>query len=310
METIFSIDQIPKKVPLFITIGNFDGIHIGHRHLLSFFKKQAKKHQAKTLLITFDQHTKLAKNKNAYLTTKAEKEAILNDLGVDIILNLKFDIFKQKPYQGFLDLLIKTLEKDFKGFISSKKLCIGYQRKGNTKKIKSYLKENVNNIMIHFLSSIRKRGKRISSSHLRLLLEKGKIKKANTLLANPFSIKEKVIKGKQLGRHIGFPTMNLPYPKDKVKLKEGVYLTKIFLEGKHYPSMTFIGRPFNTKENQVIIENHLLNFNKVKYNIFIKVEFISFLRKNKKIKDEKKLKNILENDKKKLIRFLKKESKK
>ena len=310
METIFLIDRIPKKTPYFITIGNFDGIHIGHRYLLAFFKKQASKHQAKTLLITFDQHTKLAKNKNAYLTTKAEKEAILNDLGIDIVLNLKFDIFKEKPYQDFLDLLIKNLKKNFKGFISSKKLCIGYQRKGNTKKIKSYLKEKANHIMIHFLSSIRKRGTTISSSYLRLLLEKGKVKKANTLLGHPFSIKGKIIKGKQLGRRIGFPTMNLSYPKDKIKLKEGVYLTKIFLEGKHYPSMTFIGRPFNIKENQVIIENHLLNFNKAKYNTFIKVEFISFLRKNKKIKDEKELKNILENDKKKLIRFLKKESKK
>lgn len=271
------------------TIGFFDGVHVGHRFLLSKLKEEAKKRGKKTLVISFDVHPKTVLSTNylpPLLTTNEEKIALIEEEGIDacILLHFNKEMANLTAYE-FLDRIItKQLGVDV--------LLIGYNHrfgKNREEGFESYV-EYGKQLGIDVLSveAYNNDQTHISSSVVRRLLLNGLIEEANTMLSRPYKLTGKVIRGQQLGQQIGFPTANLSIP-DKRKLipEGGVYAVQVKFKNEVFKGMLNIGkRPTVSRGSRTSIEVHILNFDKDIYNENLDIFFL------KKIRNEIKFKSI------------------
>jgi riboflavin kinase/FMN adenylyltransferase len=288
------------KYPSIITIGMFDGVHIGHQKLLNDLILKAKEINAKSVVISFKNHPRLVLEKNSnespveLLQTNEERFAKIEKMGIDYLLLIEFSLdFSHFTPKQFLDILIDKL--------NPKILFLGYDNHfgnpNNTefKEIleKGYYKtlkiEKDNKAIYH-------NGIEVSSTEIRKALQKGDISLANSMLNENYSICSKVISGKQIGRTMGFPTANISIPKNKLLPKDGVYAVKVEVEGKIYNGITNIGfRPtFNGKDKS--IETHIFSFVKNIYNKEIKILFFDFLRVEKRFENPLLLKQQIQQD--------------
>lgn len=312
MRQFLCLDKIPRRQTYIATIGNFDGVHQGHRSLINRMRQLADKNDSKVLLVSFQCHPRLGGDLNyQLLMSEQQRDKNLSDLGVDYLTLLDFKKVKDIEYVDFLEAFNQAL--DIKVFIASNKLCIGRKRKGTMDKVKLALRKINPTIQTLVLPTKKKGASVISSSEIRKLLSLGQVKKANIFLGAPFSVEGKAKKGAKRGRTIGFPTLNLAPPSNQFLPKPGVYLTNVIIAKKRYNAMTFVGIPMNhdpskklnknDPESQFIVESHLFNFSKTGYNFRLRVEFVKFLRDNQYVRSLDALKLLLENDKKRARRF-------
>jgi len=281
----FKIDQNHKNS--IILIGNFDGVHLGHQKLFSLAQKYKKKYSSKIGVLTFEPMPKMFFNKklkNFRISSLEQKINLLNDLKVDFMIAKKFD--KKFSKTNCIVFIKKILNKNLKPkfiFVSNN-FRFGNKREGNVKQLIKF--ENLCGYKVVKPQPLSINKKIISSSLIRNLLEKGKLINANKILNRRWSINGKVQKGKQLGKKIGFPTANIDI-KDYILAAPGVYAIRakiskrdIFLKG-----IANLGyRPtFNGKK--ILLEVHLFNFSGNLYNKYLTVEFLKFIRKEKKFKN-------------------------
>ena len=275
-----------------ILIGNFDGLHLGHQKLFRQAKKYKKKLRCKLGVVTFDPIPKMFFNKkikNYRISNTNQKIGYLKKYNVDFIIIKKFDrkFSKIKSYSFIENILSKKLQSKY--IFVSNNFRFGNKREGDVNQLKQY--EKIFNYKIIKPKPYKLRNKIISSTFVRKLLMEGKIELANRLLNRKWSIEGKVEKGRQLGKTIGFPTCNINI-KDYVIAKPGVYAVKIYKKNKNFSFKgiaNFGYRPtFNQKK--ILLEVHLFNFYGNLYNKFLTIEFINFIRKEKKFKNIKELK--------------------
>ena len=282
-----------------LVIGLFDGVHLGHQELI----QEAKKDQREITCLTFSSsmaHT-IAHKSGGLLLTEDEKEEKLKELGVSRELVLPFDKetknTSKEAFLSFLQSLSPTR------IIVGEDFTFGKNIEGKAKDLFS-LKEK--GIEITILSLKEQDGEKISSSRIRRLLLDGNVEKAKELLSYPFFYTGEVKAGKHNGKRIGFPTVNIEVEPLKVKLKEGVYLTKTSVLGHTYLSMTNVGNhPTIDPLSISIIETYLLGFDEEIYGKTIRVEFFAFLRPQQKFNSVNELHSQLQQDQETCIRLAK-----
>ena len=281
-----------------ILIGNFDGLHTGHQKLFNIAKNYKKKYSLKIGVLTFEPMPKMYFNdnlKNFRISSQQQKINYLNKLNVDFVITKKFDkkFSKTKSITFIKEIIGKKLNPRF--IFVSNNFRFGNKREGNVRKLIKYEKQYNYRIVKPQPSLVKK--KVISSSLIRKYLQNGKLKDANKLLKRNWSIIGKVQKGKQLGKKIGFPTANIDI-KDYILAKPGVYVVKVQkLNSLNYiRGIANLGyRPtFNGKK--VLLEIHLFNFSGNLYNKYLTVEFLKFIRSEKKFKNVDQLKKQIKID--------------
>ena len=283
-----------------VTIGTFDGVHIGHRKIITDMVAKGKKENLLTILLTFFPHPRMVLQKDSnikMIDTINEKKNIFKKLGVEVLIIQPFtkDFSRMSAIKFTRDILVNSLK------IS--KLMIGYDhrfgrnREATVQTLKNFgLDYNfeVDEIPAQDIESIS-----VSSTKVRNAIISGDFKLVNKFLNRPFNLSGKIIKGDELGRKIGYPTANLKiFEKYKLKPQNGVYLTRTKLNKQTYFGMMNIGiRPtISAKNNQ--IETHLFNFNGNLYGHEMTLEILEKIRVEKKFESIEKLKIQLDIDKK------------
>ena len=281
-----------------ILIGNFDGLHLGHQKLFKLAESYKKKYSLKIGVLTFEPMPKMFFNKhlnNFRISNQMQKINLLKKFNVDFVIIKKFDkkFSKIKSKNFIKDIINSKLKAKF--IFVSNNFRFGNKREGTVNQLINY--ETLYDYRIIKPKPLSENKKIISSSLIRKLLQQGKINKVNKFLNREWSIDGKVIKGRQLGKKIGFPTANIDI-KDYIIAKPGVYAVRAKKQNttKFIRGIANLGfRPtFNQKK--ILLEVHLFNFSKNLYNKYLSVNFIKFIRKEKKFKNIGQLKKQIKLD--------------
>ncbi len=281
-----------------ILIGNFDGLHLGHQKLFKLAKKYKKKYSSKIGVLTFEPMPKMFFNsslKNFRLSNLNQKIENLSNLNVDFVIIKQFNrkFSKTKSIFFIKEILGKKLNPKF--IFVSNNFRFGNKREGNVKQLIEYEKLCKYKIIKPQPLSIKKQI--ISSSLIRKYLQNGKLNDVNKLLKRNWSIDGKVQKGRQVGKKIGFPTANIDI-KNYILAKPGVYAVKArkMKNSNYIKGIANLGyRPtFNGKK--ILLEVHLFNFSGNLYNKYLRIEFLKFIRAEKKFKNIDQLKKQINTD--------------
>ena len=288
-----SFDQINIDEKLCLTIGNFDGIHKGHREIIKNLIQQTKKSNLKSAILSFTPHPKIYfnKQKNFMINSQSKKKEILKDLGLDYLIDLNFnDKFTQLSHNEFEDKIL--LEKlNSKRILIGKDFQYGNQRKGNIDTLKIFCEKNKIELEEIGLILNDYNSNKISSSAIRENLKSGKFELANKDLERNFSVAGKVIKGDQRGRTIGIPTANLEYPLNTIIIPYGVYAVETIIEGNTYFGIVNFGIRPTFNKDKPIVEAYLFDFDNDIYDKDIEILFHKQIRQEKKFNDIKELLN-------------------
>ena len=288
-----SFDQINIDEKLCLTIGNFDGIHKGHREIIKNLIKQTKTSNLKSAILSFTPHPKIYfnKQKNFMINSQSKKKEILKDLGLDYLIDLHFnDKFTQLSYNEFEDKIL--LEKlNSKRILIGKDFQYGNQRKGNIDTLKIFCEKNKIELEEIGLILNDHNSNKISSSAIRENLKSGKFELVNKDLERNFSVAGKVIKGDQRGRTIGIPTANLEYPLNTITIPYGVYAVETIIDGNTYFGIVNFGIRPTFNKDKPIVEAYLFDFDNDIYDKDIEILFHKQIRQEKKFNDIKELLN-------------------
>ena len=288
-----SFDQINIDEKLCLTIGNFDGIHKGHREIIKNLIQQTKTSNLKSAILSFTPHPKIYfnKQKNFMINSQSKKKEILKDLGLDYLIDLNFnDKFTQLSHNEFEDKIL--LEKlNSKRILIGKDFQYGNQRKGNIDTLKIFCEKNKIELEEIGLILNDHNSNKISSSAIRENLKSGKFELANKDLERNFSVAGKVIKGDQRGRAIGIPTANLEYPLNTITIPYGVYAVETLIEGNTYFGIVNFGIRPTFNKDKPIVEAYLFDFDNDIYGKNIEILFHKQIRQEKKFNDIKELLN-------------------
>ena len=288
MERIYikSLNDVKELEPQSsLILGNFDGVHIGHSQLISFARQNTK---GKLGILTF---SKSLKREGDYLTNIDDKIEYLEELGVDFIVILDAnEELKETNYKDFVEYYLKKL-KAYKIFCGPD-FKYGYKAQGDV----CYLKNVFPNLcVLNFV--LDHKGDKIASTIIRKQIEEGDVKEANRHLGHKYRIKGKVIKGKGIGKELGFPTANIQLDFNYCLPKNGVYLTYIKIGDKIYESLTNVGvSPTIKDDGKITIETYIFDFHSSIYDKNVKVYFIDKIRNEYKFDSVKSLVEQMEVD--------------
>lgn len=292
----FNIFDEKENQKTVVTIGNFDGIHIGHKKLITTTRKCALEKNLKSIVITFSPHPlEIVKNNMPfyYIFSKEEKNIEMEKENIDFFIKYPFtkDFSNISP-EKFVDILIEKL--NCKILVVGEDYCFGKDRSGNVNILKQLGEQK--GIQVIKISNIVIDGERVSSSIIRECINNRNIKKANLLLNKPYYIFGQVVEGNKLGRTIGFPTANIIPPKNKLLPPDGVYITKTKYNNKLYDSITNIGTNPTVNNTHRTIETYIFDFNQNLYNQNIEVYFYDWIRSVKKFNGINELKEQIAKD--------------
>ncbi|MEG0019420.1 MAG: riboflavin biosynthesis protein RibF [Oscillospiraceae bacterium] len=256
-----------------VALGYFDGVHIGHRFLISEMENYAKKNHLDKGIFTFTKSVNLG-HKGKDILSEEQKLSVMQSLKIDLFYSPDFSVFSQLTPREFVEqVLIKSMGA--KAVFCGENFLFGKNRSGTTAVLKELCSEH--NIEVFILPTITLDGQTVSSTAIRQALGQGDMERVNVMLGRPYSVDFTVVHGKSLGKTLGTPTINQVYPSEMCTPKEGVYITKTTVEGKAYPSATGFGtRPTVEGENQSC-ETFIKDFSGDLYNKNIKVEFYKYL---------------------------------
>lgn len=308
MLIIQNTEHFRIESPTIVTIGTFDGVHLGHQQILNRLKELKHTANLQTVVLTFNPHPRkilFPEQKDLKLITLIdEKLELLENYGVDIAVVYPFSKeFSQIESHDYIEKILLHQ-------LNTKYMVIGYDHKfgknrsGNIVNLKKLSKKN--QIIIEEIDAKDIDNIAISSSKIRKAIEEGNIDKALEYLGHKFFLNAKVIKGKQLGVKIGFPTANLKLESDeKIIPKIGVYFVELIVETISYYGMMNVGHnPTIDNDVNLKLEVHIFDFEKDIYFKNVKVNFIKRLRDEKKFNSIEDLKNQLIVDKKTCLQLL------
>jgi len=282
--------------PCVLALGNFDGVHKGHKQILESAYEYAKEKSLKFGVFTFDVHPRLCANDSSFrlLLPTEEKIKLFKASGADFVYFEDFSKVKDFEKQEFVQYIIKTLGAEAVFCGENFKYAKGASGDCKT------LAEDMARLSkkVFSLPLLYEDTQPISSSRIRSLVEKGDVEKANMLLGHKFSIDGKVLHGNSLGHTIGFPTVNIKLSDTLVHPKYGVYASEIFVDGKRYYGVTDVGvKPtVANDEKNVLAETNIFGFDKDIYGKYIKVCLCKLLRTEKRFSGLEELKRAIDND--------------
>lgn len=309
METVQGISQFNSSINTAITIGTFDGVHIGHKQLLKRLINNAKKNGLKSVVLTFFPHPRMVLQKDAgikLLNTVEEKKKILQEMGLDYLVIHPFtkEFSRLSALEFVRDVLVNQLKV--------KNIVIGYDHRFGRNRNASiqdlvafgndfeFLVEEIPAQEIDDIS--------VSSTKIRKALEQGEIQTANSYLGYRYVLNGTIIRGKGLGKDLGFPTANINIEEEyKLIPQNGVYIVSCEIEGQVLSGMMNIGMNPTVNGVSRSIEVHLFDIDKDLYGKRIQVRFLKKIRVEQKFESLLELSKQLEKDKQFALEFLENE---
>lgn len=308
MLTIRNTKHFRIESPTIVTIGTFDGVHLGHQKILSRLQQLKQRHGLKTVVLTFEPHPRKIldpDNKDLKLLTLIdEKLDMLQNYGVDVTVVYPFDKdFSNIEAVDYIEtILIKSLQVKY--------LVIGYdhhfgRKRGGNISLLQDLKDKYQYV-VEEIDALDIDKSAISSSRIRRSLEQGHINMANNFLGHNYFLYARVVHGKKLGRTIGYPTANLQIDsQDKLIPKKGVYFVSVAVHGNSYYGMMNIGvNPTTDTSQDIKIEVNIFDFEEEIYKQTIRINFLSYIREEKKFASIEDLKVAIDNDKRKCMSLI------
>ena len=282
------------KIGYATTIGNFDGLHLGHAALIAKIKTNAKKMNLKTKVITFNPYPfeffELEKNR---ILSEVDKNSILADFKIDKVDTIDFsDHFRSTSAEDFFTKYL--IEGNVKYLIVGKDFKFGKERSGDLKLLKTLCARN--EITLEVLEDFKSEDLKISSTLIRELLKNSEFQKASKLLGRTYQISGKVIKGKSLGKRISSPTANIDIENKKFCFT-GVFLGKTQIDGSKYFCIINFGPKPTFDDLEQSLEAHILDYDGNIYDEALSIEFLCKIRDQIKFKSIEELKNQINKDK-------------
>ncbi len=283
MKHIHNLADARLDQPSIVTIGVFDGVHIGHQHLLTQLVRQARLSQRLAVVLTLFPHPDRVlhgRTGRYYLTTPEQKAHLLGDLGVDVVITHPFDDSVRKiRAAAFVDLLIDHLHMNSLWVTSD--FAMGYQREGNFTYLSALGVER--GFEVHQIELLGGPGlDAVSSSAIREVLASGDVQKATTWLGRPYRIEGPVVHGHHRGRTIGIPTANINVWEEQVIPANGVYACWATLGQERFMAVTNIGEAPTFDGKEIRVEAHLLDFDRDIYGQTLGLDFVARLRGEQK----------------------------
>ncbi len=288
-----------------VTVGTFDGVHIGHQQIISELNRIKEDKGLRSILITFDPHPQIVlKNRSKdvrLLSSTEEKLELLKKYPLDIVYVIEFNKqFSSTPAEKFFeDYIINGI-----GICD---LVIGYDhmfgknREGSIETVHALSRKH--NFGMHKVPEFKISDKNISSTEIRALLDAGDVNAAKFFLGRYYEVEGVIVKGKQLGKTLGYPTANIEINDENKQIpKNGIYAVEVLLNDKIYTGMMSIGfNPTVSDFGKIFLEVNIFNFNKDIYGEKIKIKFVEYIRDEVKFDSLDELKNKLHEDKQKTL---------
>lgn len=277
----------------YIALGNFDGIHIGHRELINEACSLAKDNKGSSMIYTFKEHPLKLINKDCappLLMDNERRIEVFESLGIDTVKFKEFDedLMKMDPEE-----FIKNLSYRYKplGIVAGFNFRFGYKNSGDINLIKKL--QNKYKYKSYVINAVKIGDNIVSSSLIRNFIKDGNLNLANKFLGSNFSIYGKVIHGKEIGRELNFPTVNLD-SSDYIIPGSGVYYTNVLYKSVLYKGITNVGfNPTISESNPISVETHILDFDKDVYDDYIRIFFVKKTRDEIRFNSLQQLKNQL-----------------
>ena len=279
-----------------ITLGKFDGLHRGHELLMENLLNWREKYRYKAVVFTFDIPPRQQVNgvDTRVLTTNEEKRAIFERSGVDYLIECPFtpEVMCMEP-KAFIEWMVNALHARW--FVIGNDSRFGHNRAGDYEVLRQYAVEFGYEVVV--LDKIQEDGRDISSTYIREEIGQGHIEKANNLLGYEFFAKSMIIHGKQLGRKIGIPTINMEFPPEKLLPPNGVYVTRVLMDGVWHKGVTNVGcKPTVSDSHLIGVETHILDFSGNVYGKEAEVCFLHYIRPEQKFASIEDLQAQMERD--------------
>jgi len=287
-----------KTQNLCLCIGNFDGIHLGHQHVIKKIINSSRSENLKSAIMTFVPHPKIyfkRTNNNFNIITNDFKKNFLDSLGVENYIEYKFN--KTLSNLEAINFIEKILVKQLhvKKIIVGKDFRFGKDRKGDTALLKKLSNKYHYKLSIIGHIKNKKNNLKFSSSLIRKNINEGSFEKVSEALGRNWFMQGKIVKGNQKARLINFPTANMK-TENHILPKKGVYCVNVVFQGNLYRGIANFGERPTVKGVNLLLETHIFEFNRDIYGKELTVEFLTFIRPEKKFKDFKSLTNQIQKD--------------
>ncbi len=273
-----------------LTIGVFDGVHLGHQRLIAELIQQARQKDLLAGVVTFRQHPEdlfSSGSRLPFLTDIKTRTKLLKEEGVDFIVTLSFTkVLAGLSARQFMNLLQKHLR--MRGLVIGTDFALGKGREGNTHAIQQLSREM--GLRVTVVPPLKNNGEVVSSTALRQALAAGNINKVHDLTGRPYSLHGKVVEGAGRGVGLGFPTANMDVKSGQALPPDGVYVGMTRVNGKAYQSMTNIGRNPTFGDTERTVESYLVDYHGDLYGKEVQLDIVARLRDEKKFANAEELK--------------------
>ncbi len=288
--------EISPVKDMLLTIGVFDGVHLGHKYLISKLKELAGERNLLSGVVTFRQHpleVLAPETELPYLTSLKEKVRLLENEGVDAVITLSFTPeFAQLSANQFAGLLKKHLR--MRGLVIGPDFALGRDREGNADTLRTIGKYL--DFSVTVVSPVKINGEVVSSTAIRNAIADGDMRRVLNLIGRPFSLQGQVITGSGRGIELGFPTANLEIDPKQTLPPEGVYTTRTHIGDKTYRSVTNIGRNPTFGENPRSVETYVIDYEGDLHGHQLRIDIVERLRAEKKFDTVEELKKQIAED--------------
>jgi riboflavin kinase/FMN adenylyltransferase len=294
MKTFRGIEKLPQIKGSVVTIGNFDGVHLGHQKIIAQLKEHAEKLKLPSVVISFNPTPQnFFGADHAVLSSYEEEDLFLSSLGINYHLVIKFN-------KEFSNINAQTFIEEFLLRKLNIKLCLvgddfrfGKNRVGDF----SLLQENgvKHGFAVEETATIEHNQIRISSTRIRECLQQNNLEETKKLLGRSYSISGKIVRGQQRGRTINFPTINILPNRSKSPVS-GVFAVKVKLSGQTYFGICNAGHKPTVNGREFLFETHIFDFKKDVYEQFAEIDFLKHVRPEKKFNSFEELKDQIEKD--------------
>lgn len=288
MQYINGLKDYTDNMSSAITFGKFDGLHLGHQMLVNAVKALGRKEQIRSIVCAFDMHQK------GILMTKEERELHLEN-EVDYLVDCAFTReLRELEAETFIRDVIKDIFRA-RYVVVGPDFCFGHGKSGNVHMLKEYAKKYGYELIV--IEKKRYHDRAISSTYIKEVLRDGNVSAASQMLGYRFGITGVVEHGRRLGRTLGFPTLNVVWPEDKLVPPKGVYLCKVWVDGETYDGIANIGiKPTVSEEEVVRMESYLFGYNGEAYGKKVIAELVEYVRAERKFRNRDELKKGVESD--------------
>ncbi len=296
MKFVDNIEKFQKNRPLCVALGTFDGVHKGHKAVIS----EAVNSDMQSMVFIINRPVNSFKTSPMITTSQMQTEEI-EKLGVDYLIKVDFeDICNLSPEEFISEILFKTL--------GAKKIVCGFNYRfgkgasGDTKLLEKLCEKY--EMALTVVPAVFNENFAISSSRIRDCIECGRMKDAEDMLGRPFGFNFMVVDGDHLGRKLGFPTINQPFPEKFIIPKYGVYAATVTLQGERYSAVCNVGERPTVRKSLVRAETYIMDFSGNLYGQNVHINLIKFLRPEKKFPSLDQLKKAIANDAKTAKAFI------